>query len=78
MKIDDHEFTFVCELRPARDEHGAVLQMMPQEKYAKRESTRLNRYGAGTFCKFKIPNGFQTAGVYVTTLAEEWSTSASA
>ncbi len=37
---------------------------MPQSRYKNATSARLNRYGQGPFCKFKIPTNFTAAGVY--------------
>ncbi len=44
---------------------------MPQERYAKRDLYPLNKYGAGPFCKFKIPATYPHPGVYILTMAGE-------
>ena len=44
---------------------------MPQDRYQNARNLSLNRYGAGPFCKFRIPNRFQVSGVYVLTVDEE-------
>jgi len=41
---------------------------MPQERYKNARNLSLNRYGAGPFCKFRIPNRLQSSGVYVLTV----------
>ncbi|WP_062584619.1 hypothetical protein [Rhizobium sp. Leaf311] len=44
---------------------------MPQERYAKRELYPLNKYGAGPFCKFRIPATFAHSGVYAIMAGDE-------
>ena len=65
MKIAGYEFEHICDIEPARDADGSVRQFMPQSQYKNARSLPLNKYGAGPFCKFKIPNRIQASGVYV-------------
>jgi len=71
VKIKDYEFEHVCAIEPARDTGGSVQLFMPQDRYKNARSLPLNRYGAGPFCKFKIPTRFQRSGVYVLTIDDE-------
>lgn len=38
---------------------------MPQKNYNNKRGLKLHKYGHGSFCKFKIPNDYQTKGVYI-------------
>jgi hypothetical protein len=72
MKIAGYEFDHVCDIEPTREPGGSVQRFMPQDRYQNARSLPLNRYGAGPFCKFKIPGGrYQTSGVYVLTIDGE-------
>jgi hypothetical protein len=44
---------------------------MPQGRYRNGRNLRLNTYGAGPFCKFTIPQRFQTSGVYILTVDDK-------
>jgi hypothetical protein len=44
---------------------------MPQDRYKNLKQLSLNRYGAGPFCKFKIPGRIQTKGVYLLIVEDE-------
>lgn len=68
MKIGTHEFQHVCDIEPQRAPDGSVTAVMPQSRYKGAETALLNRYGAGPFCKFKIPTRFSLSGVYVLTV----------
>lgn len=61
-------FARVASLEPKRGPDRAILEVMPQARYAKASTSVLNAYGAGPFCKFGIPWSFAGAGVYVITL----------
>lgn len=71
MKIGIYEFQYICDVEPERGPDGSIRQFMPQARYQNARSLPLNRYGAGPFCKFKIPNRFQASGVYVFTTGGE-------
>jgi hypothetical protein len=71
MKIADYEFEHVGDIQPVRGPDGSIQQLMPQGRYKNARNVPLNRYGAGPFCRFKIPNRFRTSGVYVLTIGDE-------
>lgn len=71
MLIAGHTFEHVCNIEPVRGPDGELHALMPQERYAKRGIFPLNRYGAGPFCKFRIPSHFGVAGVYALTAGDE-------
>jgi len=47
-----------------RDANGPIKELTPQSRYCNKNNLPLNKYGEGSFCKFKIPNDFNTSGVY--------------
>jgi len=57
-------FQPVCEIKLACDSSGKILTDRPQGRYAKASSSRLHRYGSGEFCRFRIPTGWNSPGVY--------------
>jgi len=61
----DVEFRFAGRIEPKRGGDGAVLVHAPQGRYAKRDTVRLNKYGAGPFCEFRLRGLPRSAGVYV-------------
>ena len=71
MKFADYEFEHVCDIEPLRGTDGSLTQFMPQNRYRNARNLPLNRYGAGPFCKFKVPNRFQISGVYILAVDKE-------
>jgi hypothetical protein len=71
MRVAGYEFDCIGEIEPERDAGGGVLQYMPQGRYRNARNLPLNRYGAGPFCRFKIPKSFQASGVYILTINNE-------
>jgi hypothetical protein len=71
MRIAGFEFAHVCDIEPLRDTDMRVRRFMPQDRYQNVRNLPLNKYGAGQFCKFKIPNCFQISGVYVLAVDDE-------
>ena len=71
MILNTLPFVHVCDIDPARLPDGTVQGLMPQERYAKRSLYPLNKYGAGPFCKFRIPTTYAHPGVYALTVGEE-------
>ena len=65
MVVDGCQFKYVTNLTPERQPDGAVKALMPQSRYKNTRCLPLNKYGAGPFCKFAIPNEYQTSGVYL-------------
>jgi len=70
MEVGGHSFEFICDIEPLRDPGGAILQFMPQSRYVKASAVPINRYGAGPFCKFKIPRHLRVSGVYALTVTD--------
>ena len=54
----------VCAIEPMNNSGGSISESMPQSRCHNAGSVRPNRYGAGPFCKFKIPNGRNVCGMY--------------
>ncbi len=61
-------FDFVCNILPEHNNAGEVQAYFPQNSYKKKDSVALNPYGAGPFCKFRIPKNINKAGVYIITV----------
>ncbi len=61
-------FLHVGAIEPERDENGAILEFMPQNRYKKAATTPLNVSGAGPFCRFRIAQNFHQSGLYVLAL----------
>ena len=51
-----------------RGSDDAPLEFMPQSKYSGADTMRLNRYGAGPFCRFTVQDLPRTSGVYALTI----------
>ena len=71
MVIGGYTFVHICNIEPLRGADGSLLALMPQDRYEKRHLYRLNKYGAGPFCKFKIPNIHGHAGVYIISAGDQ-------
>ncbi len=71
MNISGYAFEHVCDIAPILGADGIVRASMPQDRYVKRELYPLNKYGAGPFCKFKIPATYPHPGVYLLTVGNE-------
>jgi hypothetical protein len=71
MKIAGYEFEHVGDIQPVHGPDGSIQQLMPQGRYKNAHNVPLNRYGAGPFCRFKIPNRFRSSGVYVLSVGDE-------
>lgn len=61
------DFQGICELAAEREPDGAIRLFKPQSRYANEGGLGLNQYGAGPFCRFKIPANLPLAGVYAIT-----------
>ena len=66
MKLQFGAYVFTCisEIQPERNYDGQVKSLMPQSRYLNADHLELNQYGAGPFCRFKIPNHYEQCGVY--------------
>lgn len=67
----DVEFRFAGRIQPKRAADGTVLLHAPQDRYAKRDAVRLNNYGTGPFCEFRLRGLPHSSGVYVYVLRGE-------
>ena len=68
LRLVELDFARIGPIEPERDDAGALRVAAPQSRYSNLRTLPLNRYGAGPFCKFKIPPGLKQAGVYVITI----------
>lgn len=68
MRLSDFEFIHASAIDPKRGADGALLEFMPQSRYTHADTTRLNRYGEGPFCRFDAPSLPPTSGVYAVTV----------
>jgi hypothetical protein len=68
IEIGGYRFYKICDIRPEPSDSGSVAEFMPQDRYENVKQIPLNKYGAGPFCKFKIPNNYNACGVYVITV----------
>lgn len=59
------EFTSAGTIDVHKDGSGAVTVHAPQQRYAKRDTVPLNRYGEGPFCRFRVHGLPHSSGVYV-------------
>lgn len=52
-------------IEPERDAAGNIRHFQPQNGYEGRDEVPLNRYGHGSFCRFRVPQDAKRAGVYL-------------
>src|SRR5260221_2256740 len=71
MNVGGFEFEHISEIEPIRDVNGVLKEFLPQGRYRNLRGLPLNKYGAGPFCKFKIPNHFRACGVYLLMIDHE-------
>jgi hypothetical protein len=64
-------FMHVGTIDPVRTPEGRVSEFRPQARYAKANTTRLNRNGGGPFCRFLVPGAPHRGGVYGLTADDE-------
>ncbi|MCX6376449.1 MAG: GIY-YIG nuclease family protein [Armatimonadetes bacterium] len=70
IDIGGYTFQFVGQIEPERA-GDRIRRFMPQGEYRNVRSLPLNRYGEGPFCRFRIPSGLHTEGVYVITAGDD-------
>ncbi len=63
-EIAEFRFRFICNLKPALEPDGSIRFDQPQSQYVNRSGISLNRYGAGPFCRLRIPGNISVSGVY--------------
>lgn len=68
LTLGGHAFVHTAAIEPERGPGGILVEFMPQSRYAHADTTPLNRYGQGPFCRFDIPGLPATSGVYVVTV----------
>lgn len=56
------DFQFVQTIEPKKDIEGRIVEYSPQSLYDGKETSKLNAFGDGTFCKFSI-SIFEWSGV---------------
>ncbi|HSH59103.1 MAG TPA: hypothetical protein VK988_05570 [Acidimicrobiales bacterium] len=54
-------------LEPDRTPHGEVVEFTPQDRYENRARFALHGWGAGPFCRFRVPGAPAVEGVYILT-----------
>ena len=60
------QFQRICQIIPDHDNKGLIIEHAPQPRYAKRDVVKLNRYGSGVFCNFRISKKEKNrVGVYI-------------
>jgi len=64
------DYQKICEIEAEREPDGTIGVFEPQSRYANEGGLGLNKYGAGPFCRFKIPANLPLAGVYAITRDE--------
>ena len=68
LRLLDVGFIHADVIEPYRGDDGALLELMPQSRYRLAETTPLNRYGKGPFCRFTVKGLPSTTGVYALTV----------
>jgi len=68
--IGNHVFEYVGQIEPERA-GDRIRRFMPQVEYNNVRLLPLNPYGAGPFCRFRIPSGLHAQGVYAITSGEK-------
>jgi hypothetical protein len=67
MLINEGEFRLISNIELERDQCGHVLEERPTSRYNNPKGLSLNRYGNGSFCRFRIEADNQvrdSLGVY--------------
>ena len=54
MEIEGVLFTKICNISPQLDSDGAIREFYPAGRYDNAKGLRLNDYGHGPFCEFRI------------------------
>lgn len=58
------EFRKIIDFDLDREPDGSIRLFEPQSRYDNYAGLKLNRYGSGPFCRFKIPSDLPLSGVY--------------
>lgn len=62
MEIEGVPFTKICTIAPQLNSSGAICEFYPAEHYDNTRGLRLNDYGHGPFCEFRIPDSHPDVG----------------
>ncbi len=68
LQIGGYEFALIGPIEPLRDDHGRILEEMPQSRYRNAKGLSLHHYGTGPFFRFRVPAATRDAGVYAITV----------
>jgi len=63
-KLAQYPFPYIGRIQPKRDETGTIKEFAPHSGYRNVRRLLLHKYGAGPFCRFRIPRHFPFEGVY--------------
>lgn len=58
-------FNLICEIKPLKNSEASIVEYEPYKEYKNAMNKKLHKFGKGPFCKFRIPNGINHAGVYI-------------
>ena len=68
MRLLRYEFVHVAAIEPEQERDGSPREFLPRADYAYAETTPLNRYGKGPFCRFDVGGLPFASGVYALTV----------
>lgn len=68
LSVLGYPFNHVGSINPDRDAAGKVARLLPHLQYSHAATAILHRYGAGPFCRFRVPSHLTHEGVYLITL----------
>ena len=69
--VENYTFKYICNIEPELDGNVAIKQYKPQSRYKNQKGLKLNKYGKGSFCKFRINKDIHRSGVYAILVNEE-------
>lgn len=70
-EIEGYLFAYLCNIKPEINGRGVIKKYKPQTLYRNISDYPFNKYGKGTFCRFRIPIKFYTSGVYALYVDDE-------
>ncbi|WP_146000364.1 GIY-YIG nuclease family protein [Sinorhizobium medicae] len=70
-RFADVEFSCIGAIEVERDSDGTLVELFPQARFSRAETTPLHAYGQGPFCRFYIGSKIRAAGLYVVTVTGE-------
>ena len=66
-----HRFLWTARIETEQNARGEPLEFMPQKRYCKAATTRLNAYGGGPFCRIRLTNLPSLPCVYAITVESD-------